>query len=184
MSRNLRSDCGANIFKGIWCLGFCLCKIWYKQKELRGEKKVNFFLSDTFSHRMISEAQTLISICALSSLGKCMNITGGVSELNVRISQTQILHRETKRKTSGTAGTSKIASITVLLHSSHACCRVVFLSAIIRLQHSDNSLGKCVGLHCVVSSGLGLILQLFFGFFSFFFSQKGSTSNPYFLLKF
>lgn len=159
MSRNLRSDCGENIFKGIWCLGFCLCKIWYKQKELRGEKKANFFYQTNFPTEW-SVKQTLISICARSSLGKSMNITGGVSELNVRISQTQILHRETKRKTSGTAGTSKIASITVLLHSSHACCRVVFLSTIIRLQHSDNSLGKCVGLHCVVSSGLGLILQL------------------------
>lgn len=109
---------------------------------------------------MNSEAQMLVSICAISSLGKHMNITGGVSELNVRISQTWILHRETKRKTSGTAGTSKIASITVLLHSLHACCRVVFLSTVIMLQHSDNSLGKCVGLHCVVSSVLGLIFQL------------------------
>lgn len=106
---------------------------------------------------MISEAHTLISIRAISSLGKCVDITGGVSELNVRVSQTRILHRETKRKTSVTAGTSKIASITVLLHSSHACCRAVFLSAVVMLQHSDKSLGKCVGLHCVVSSVLGLI---------------------------
>lgn len=109
---------------------------------------------------MISEAQTLVSICAISSLGKCLNITGGVPELNVRVSQTQILHRKTERKTLVTAGTSKIASITVLLHSSHACCRVVFLSAVVMLQHSDNSLGKCVGLHCVVSSLLRLIFQL------------------------
>lgn len=109
---------------------------------------------------MIREAQTLVSICAISSLGKHMIITGGVSELSVRISQTWILHRETKRKTSGTAGTSKIASISVLLHSSHACCRVVFLSTVTMLEHTDNSLVKCVGLHCVVSSLLGLIFQL------------------------
>lgn len=137
-SRNLRSDWGEHIFKGIWCL--------YKQKELKGKKELTFF-SDAFSHRMISEAQTLVSVCAIASLGKCVNITRGVPELNVRISQSWILHRETKRKTSGTAGTSKIASITVLLHSWRACCRVVFLSAVTKLQHSDNSLGKCVGLH-------------------------------------
>lgn len=73
---------------------------------------------------MISVAETLSSICANLQFREVSEHHGGVPEVNAWISQTQILHTETKNKTSGTAGASRITPITALLHSPYTHCRV------------------------------------------------------------
>jgi len=123
ISKNIRSERGEKYFQGNILFGVLLLQNLVKTEGRTEEEKKgsNFFLQHVIPQ---NEQRQLFQFVQISILGKDMNIAGRVSELNVQISPTQILHRETKSKTSSTAGTSNITSITALLHSPCTYCRV------------------------------------------------------------
>lgn len=72
MSRNLRSESGrgGNVFSRECCVwDFAFAKSGKNRKNWGEKKEVNFFYQ-TFSHRMISEAEALVSICANLQFGE------------------------------------------------------------------------------------------------------------------